>query len=111
MIRERNSSETTVGLFITLETVADDTPAKRATSRKVTPEVRDRFPAACGSAASTGTDLLFAMRGDGRVRGSGSREIADYINAFSRHSALARIGGRCDHVTTPRRKAACDISA
>jgi hypothetical protein len=72
MIRERNSSETTVGLFITLETVADDTPAKRATSRKVTPEVRERFAAAWGSAASADISLLFAMRGDGRIRARSS---------------------------------------
>jgi hypothetical protein len=30
--------------------------------------VRDRLPGACGSAASADIGLLFAMRGDGRIR-------------------------------------------
>src|SRR5262245_25594144 len=43
--RARSSSETVSGLFMALETVAVDTPATRATSRRPTLRVDERFEA------------------------------------------------------------------
>jgi hypothetical protein len=59
VMRARSSSDTTSGVFIIRDTVAEDTPANLATSRSVMLAERGFFPAVVSSVVV----FTFAMHG------------------------------------------------